>query len=173
LTNTIRIFGVDPGTATTGYGVVDSLGNDAYKYIASGIIQTKKDLNTGERLKQIRQDMLELIQEYKPSVLVVESIFFFKNAKTVIPVAQAKGVILEAAASFNLATFEYTPMQVKLNLTGFGKSEKKVVQHIVAQLLNHSEIIRPDDAADAIAIAICHARMSLSSYLVSKNIISV
>lgn len=157
----MRIFGVDPGTATTGYGVLDVQGANQFTYISSGIIQTKKDKAMSERLAMIRADMLYLLEEFKPNILVIEQLFFFRNATTVIPVAQARGVILEAAASFALPVAEYTPMQVKLQLTGFGKADKKLVQFTVAKLLGHEKIIRPDDAADAVALAVCHARLGL------------
>ena len=165
----MRILGIDPGTATTGYGVLDTVGQSKFDYITSGIIQTKKDFAMPERLRMIRADILCLLAEYEPDVLVIEQIFFFKNAKTVIPVAQARGVILEAAGARNVAVAEYTPMQVKLHLTGSGKADKKMVQFTVAKLLGHDDIIRPDDAADAVAIAVCHARMCLSQPLVVKG----
>jgi crossover junction endodeoxyribonuclease RuvC len=154
----IRIFGVDPGTATTGYGVLDFHGGNRFDYIASGIVKTDKELVMPERLKIIRSDILDLLDQYRPHVVVVESIFFFKNAKTLVPVAQARGIILESAASRQIPVVEYNPMQVKLNLTGYGKAEKKMVQLTVAKFLEHEEIIRPDDAADAVALAICHGR---------------
>lgn len=156
-----RILGVDPGTATVGFGVVDKLEGDSFRYIASGIIQTSKDLPAAARLSMIRKDLLCILDEYEPSVVAVEAIFFFKNAKTIIPVAQAKGVILEASATAGYPTVEYTPMQVKMCLTGYGKSDKKFIQTTVANLLNLSQIIKPDDASDALAIAICHARMNV------------
>jgi crossover junction endodeoxyribonuclease RuvC len=135
-----------------------------YRYIASGIIQTSKDLGPGARLSIIRKDLDQLIGEYIPDVLAIEGLFFFKNAKTVISVAQARGVILETAAQRNLPVFEYTPMQVKLNLTGFGRADKKLVQVMIADLLRLPEIIKPDDASDALALAVCHARSALLSH---------
>lgn len=161
---TQRILGIDPGTATTGYGVLDSTGtggSESLKYIASGIIQTSKNDTPGKRLSVIRRDLIDLIAQFKPHVVSVESLFFFKNVKTFVPVAQALGVILEAAESKGLATFGYTPMQVKLNLTGFGRADKTLVQSTVMQLLSLPQTIRPDDAADAVAIAVCHSRMTL------------
>jgi len=158
LSKDIRILGIDPGTATTGYGIVDLHSRNIYRYIASGTIQTSKLLNMSERLKIIREDIISLIDLYTPDVVSIESIFFFKNAKTLVPVAQARGVILEAAGSRGITVAEYTPMQVKMSVTGYGKSEKKEVQFIVARLLNHEQIIKPDDACDAVAVAICHAR---------------
>lgn len=152
---------MDPGTATVGFGVVDKLDGDSFAYIASGIIQTSKDLPAAARLSMIRKDLLCLLDEYEPTEVAVEAIFFFKNAKTIVPVAQAKGVILEACSTAGYSTVEYTPMQVKMCLTGYGKSDKKFIQTTVANLLNLSQIIKPDDASDALAIAICHARMNI------------
>ena len=156
----LTIMGIDPGTATVGYGVVHFTPRDAFEYISSGTIQTPSTMSPGKRLGMIRADLIELITLFKPDILSVEAIFFFKNAKTVVPVAQARGIILEVAAGFDVATFEYTPMQVKLQIAGFGRAEKPVVQQAVARLLNLNEIIRPDDASDALALAVCHARMS-------------
>jgi crossover junction endodeoxyribonuclease RuvC len=116
-----------------------------------------------QRLAMIRRDMITLLDEFKPDVVAVEAIFFFKNAKTLVPVSQARGVILESAASGGYEIAEYTPMQVKMCVAGFGRAEKSVVQSAVARLLNLSQIIKPDDANDAIAIAVCHARMDPSS----------
>ncbi len=158
----MRIFGVDPGTATTGYGVLDVSGRSTFRYITSGIISTPKDMPMHERLRTIRSDALSLLAEYAPDILVIEQLFFFRNATTVIPVAQARGVLLEAAATYNIDVAEYTPMQVKLNLTGYGRADKKMVQTLVAKLLDHPSIIKPDDAADAVALCICHARAGLS-----------
>lgn len=157
----MRIFGVDPGTATTGYGVLDVSGRSTYRYIASGIISTPKDMPMHQRLHTIRADALSLLAEYAPDVLVIEQLFFFRNATTVIPVAQARGVLLEAAATYKISVAEYTPMQVKLNLTGYGRADKKMVQELVMRLLDHQTVIKPDDAADAVALCICHARAGL------------
>jgi crossover junction endodeoxyribonuclease RuvC len=109
----------------------------------------------------IRGDLLSLIKDYRPDVVAVEALFFFKNAKTVMSVSQARGVILEAAHSMSVSVAEYTPMQVKLHLTGFGRAGKREVQEMIARVLNLDEIIRPDDASDALALAVCHARMAL------------
>lgn len=159
---TCRIIGIDPGTASVGYGVVDCVDNHKLCCVASGVISTARELPAGERLKTIRSDLLAIIAAYQPAVAAVEAIFFFRNAKTLVPVAQARGVIVEAATSAGLPVFEYTPMQVKLTLTGYGRAEKKLVQFTVARLLSAPKMIRPDDAADALAVAICHARMKPS-----------
>ncbi len=143
-----------------GFGVLDRIDKNTLEYISSGIIQTPKTLPPGQRLGIIRADIITLIEQYSPDVMAIESIFFFKNAKTLVPVAQARGVILEAASYRDVDVAEYTPMQVKQTLTGYGKAQKLEVQHGVARLFGLSEIIKPDDASDAIAIAVCHARLA-------------
>lgn len=153
-----RVLGIDPGTATTGYGVIDIFGVEGFSYITSGIISTHKSLKMAERLRTIRADMLELLTSYTPDLVVVESIFFFRNATTLVPVAQARGVIIEAAAHAGVEIVEYTPMQVKLNVAGYGRADKKEMQFSVAKVLQQERIIKPDDASDALALAICHAR---------------
>ncbi len=162
----LRIIGIDPGTATVGYGVLDTAGADgkeSLRYIASGIISTSKDFSPAKRLHIIRCDLISLIEEFRPDIMAIESLFFFKNAKTLVPVAQARGVILETAEAMGIEAVGYTPMQVKLHLTGYGKADKEMVQTMVQKLLELPTIIKPDDAADAVAIAICHLRMSLAS----------
>jgi crossover junction endodeoxyribonuclease RuvC len=159
MSRAIRILGIDPGTATVGFGVVDFYQGDRFEYISSGVITTPKTMPAGYRLKMIREDVLSVIEEYKPEQVGVEALFFFKNAKTLVPVAQARGVILEALATVSIIAGEYTPMQVKLQISGYGKAEKAEVQWAVAKLLGLSEIVKPDDASDALAIAVCHARM--------------
>ncbi|MBX9686736.1 MAG: crossover junction endodeoxyribonuclease RuvC [Candidatus Obscuribacterales bacterium] len=161
MTKDFRILGIDPGTATTGYGIIDLPSQNTYRYVGSGIIQTSKLLSSAARLKIIREDIVSLIELYSPDAMAIESIFFFKNAKTLVPVAQARGVVLEAAESAGIGIAEYTPMQVKMSVSGYGKAEKKEIQFVVARLLNHAQIIKPDDACDAVAIAICHARNML------------
>lgn len=156
----LTIMGIDPGTATVGYGVVEFTPRDSFEYISSGTIQTPSTMSAGKRLNMIRADLVTLIDMFKPDILAVEAIFFFKNVKTVVPVAQARGVILEVGATFDLITYEYTPMQVKLQISGHGRAEKIEVQQAVARVLNLKEIIKPDDASDALALAVCHARMS-------------
>lgn len=160
--STRRILGIDPGTATVGYGALIANSGDKYEYLGSGIIQTSSKMSTAERLSMIRSDLINVIEQYNPDVVVVEALFFFKNAKTVMTVSQARGVILETAHYKSKTIAEYTPMQVKLHLTGFGRSDKHEVQFMIAKLLGLPEIIRPDDASDALALAVCHARMSAS-----------
>ena len=166
-----RILGIDPGTATVGYGMVIHSHNNELVYLGAGIIQTPKEMAAGKRLSMIRCDLIQLIQEYNPDILAVESIFFFKNAKTAMSVAQARGVILEAAASCCIPVAEYTPMQVKLQLTGTGKADKRLVQEMIAALFGLPAVIKPDDASDALALAVCHTRLKylLNSALESAS----
>ena len=164
-----RILGIDPGTAIVGFGVVELVGGDSYKYITSGTIQTPKTLNSGQRLSMIRRDMLSLLEEYKPDEVAVEAIFFFKNAKTLVPVSQARGVIIESVTTFGCPCFEYTPMQAKMCLTGYGKADKKMIQETVRVVLNLNEVIKPDDASDALAMAISHIRMKPEQRLLARG----
>jgi len=150
------ILGIDPGTATTGYGIID------YKKKKSvcldyGVIQTSPKLNPGERLKQLNFDLEQIIKKYKPEMAAVESLFFFKNLKTAMPVSQARGVIVFTLAKKNVPMLEFTPQQAKTAVTGYGKATKDQVQKMVKNLLNLDEIPKPDDAADALAIAVCCA----------------
>ncbi|NLW60288.1 MAG: crossover junction endodeoxyribonuclease RuvC [Firmicutes bacterium] len=150
------ILGVDPGTALTGYGLVEQQGQrlTAQTY---GTIRTAAGRPLAERLKQIYDRMTVLIQEYKPDVLVVEELFFNKNTRTALAVGQARGVILLAAAMQGLPVAEYTPLQVKMAVVGYGRAEKKQIQEMVRILLHLKATPKPDDAADALAIAICYA----------------
>jgi crossover junction endodeoxyribonuclease RuvC len=164
-----RVLGIDPGTATVGFGIVDWVAADTFQYITSGVITTPKTMAPGMRLKMIREDLLDILAEFGADQVGVEALFFFKNAKTLVPVAQARGVILETLSSFGLTPGEYTPMQVKMQLTGYGKAEKPEVQWAVAKLLGLESIIKPDDASDALAIAVTHARMTPAIHLVAES----
>lgn len=162
-------MGIDPGTAIVGFGVVDLEGGDSYKYIGSGTIQTPKTMNAGHRLSMIRKDMLSIIEEYQPCEVSVEAIFFFKNAKTLVPVSQARGVIIESVCTSDIPFYEYTPMQAKMCLTGYGKADKRMMQEAVKSVLNLDEIIKPDDASDALAMAISHIRMQPQNKLMASG----
>jgi crossover junction endodeoxyribonuclease RuvC len=164
------IIGVDPGLATTGFGVIDTkpeaIGRETSRNLKKrksiqclgyGLIKTDKSLTTGERLKIIHDNLNKLIKEYRPEVMAVESIYFFKNLKTAMPVSQSKGVILLAAARKKIPVFEFTPLQVKMSVTGYGRAEKKQIQKLLKILLNLKEIPSPDDAADALGLALCCA----------------
>jgi len=151
----VIILGIDPGTAIIGYGLIKK--SEELKLIKYGCIKTAKNLATAERLKKIHKQLNSLIKKYKPDIVAVEDIFFFKNLKTVITVSQARGVILLTAINFNIPIFEYTPLQIKQAITGYGRAEKIQVQKMVKLLLSLEKVPKPDDAADALATAICCA----------------
>lgn len=150
------ILGIDPGTATTGYGVVEYK-NKKLICLDYGVIQTPAKQDMGERLIQLNSDLNEIIKKYKPEIAAVESLFFFKNLKTAMPVSQARGVILFTLAKKNVPVIDFTPQQAKTSVTGYGKATKNQVQKMVKNLLNLDSIPKPDDAADALALAICCA----------------
>ena len=150
------ILGIDPGIAITGYGLLECKG-DNIKIVASGSIQTSKNKTTQERLAELYNDITEIIKTYKPDVAAIEQLFYFKNLKTVIPVAQARGVIIMALAQNDVQLAEYTPLQVKQTITGFGRATKDEVKQMTALALNQ-EMPKLDDTVDAIAIALCHYR---------------
>lgn len=151
------ILGLDPGTATTGFGVVKKNKNKTFSAIDYGCILTKPDLSAGNRLKKIHNEINKLIRKYKPNLISVENIYFFKNLKTAMPVSQAKGVILLTAAKKNIPVCEVTPLQVKMAIVGYGRAEKKQTQRMIEILLNLGKPIKSDDAADALGVAICGA----------------
>ncbi|MEK7061773.1 MAG: crossover junction endodeoxyribonuclease RuvC [Patescibacteria group bacterium] len=163
------ILGIDPGIAITGYGIIKKQRdqNQKFKVLDFGCIITAQTLPVGERLKKIYKEILELIDEYKPDIIAVESLFFFKNLKTVMPVSQAKGVILLAAAQKKIPTCEFTPLQVKMTVVGYGRAEKKQVQKMTKEILDLSKFNfkknnrKKDDAADALGVAICAALKDL------------
>ena len=151
----MRTLGIDPGTATTGFAVVDEI-NKKIKLIEYGCIKTSPSTPAHLRLLKISEELNSIVKKYCPDVMAVEQLFFANNEKTAIKVGEARGVILLSAASNKIALSEYTPLQVKLALTGYGKADKKQIQYMVKNLLGLKEVPKPDDAADAIAIAICH-----------------
>ena len=153
----MKILGIDPGMAIVGYGLVE-IDNDEINLITSGSIQTEKNNSDSKRLLEIYNDMSTIVDKYKPDCASVEKLFFFKNQKTVIPVAEARGVILTVLEKYNIPTFEYTPMEVKQVLTGYGRAEKKEVEQMVRLTLQRDNLPKLDDTVDAIAIAICHSR---------------
>lgn len=153
----MRILGIDPGTAICGYGLIDKE-NYSFKVVDYGVIRTEKELAAEKRLAMIYQGVVTLLETFAPAEICVEELFFHANARTVIPVGQARGVVLLAAAHQNVPLFEYTPLEVKQAVVGYGRADKKQVQFMVKTLLNLKDIPRPDDAADALAIAICHGQ---------------
>jgi len=155
------ILGVDPGTATTGYGVIrvknlKSKDKGNFKCLSFGSIKTSPSSVMPERLKEINNKLNKIIREYRPRVLAVENLFFFKNLKTAMPVSQAKGVIMLTAAKNSVPVYEFGPMQIKKMVTGSGKAEKKQVQKKVKAIFGLKELPKPDDAADALAIALTY-----------------
>lgn len=153
----MKILGIDPGMAIVGYGLIE-IEEDKIELLTSGSIQTDKNLPDSKRLLEIFEDLSTIIQKYQPDCASVEELFFFKNQKTVIPVAEARGVILTVLEKFQIPTFGYTPMVVKQVLTGYGRAEKKEVEQMVKIALEREDLPRLDDTVDAIAIAICHSR---------------
>lgn len=156
-------LGIDPGTATTGYGLVTQQG-DKLSYLQCGCILTSPKLTPHDRLAIIYRELKEIIKLHKPATMAVERLYFGENSKTAMAVGQARGIILLAAVECGLAVAEYTPLEVKVALTGYGKAEKKQIQQMVKILLKLPDIPKPDDAADALAVAICH----LHSYKMSR-----
>ncbi len=153
------ILGVDPGTAATGWGIIEKskIKSQKLKVIDYGCIKTTPNLPTAERLNKLHQELAKIIKKYKPAIVAVEDIFFFKNLKTAIKVSQARGVILLTIAKAKIPVAEYTPLQIKQAVACYGRAEKSQVQKMVRTLLNLKEIPKPDDAADALAVAICCA----------------
>ncbi len=150
------ILGIDPGLAIVGWGVIEYR-NSKFRTVAYGSIQTPAGMRTEERLSAIFDGMNELIEKYRPDAMAVEELFFNTNVTTGIRVAEARGVILLAAERAGIPMQEYTPMQVKQAVTGYGKAEKRQVITMVTMLLSLQKPPKPDDTADALAIAICHA----------------
>lgn len=153
------ILGIDPGTATTGFGVIEHSGN-RIRHIENGIIKTLPKDSQSDRLLIIKKAFVKLINKHKPDQLAIEKLFFSKNASSARYVYQALGVILMCAADKKIPITEYAPNEVKSAITGFGKADKKQMQEMVKTLLNLKEIPKPDDAADGLAIAICHSQKS-------------
>ena len=153
----MKILGIDPGMAIVGYGLIE-IEEDKIELLTSGSIQTDKNLPDSKRLLEIFEDLSTILQKYQPDCASVEELFFFKNQKTVIPVAEARGVILTVLEKFQIPTFGYTPMVVKQVLTGYGRAEKKEVEQMVKIALEQEDLPKLDDTVDAIAIAICHSR---------------
>ncbi len=152
----MRILGIDPGTATTGFGVVD-VDKGKLKFIDAGVISTPSDQAMEHRLATLHGELGELIRELKPEVVAIELLYFATNVTTAMTVGQARGVALLAAAQAGLGIAEYTPLQVKQAVTGYGKADKRQIQEMVKTLLKLNAIPKPDDAADALAIAITHS----------------
>lgn len=152
----MKILGIDPGTATTGWGVIE-VESGKLKVKSCGCVLTSKKKEHPERLSEIYDALNAIIKKTSPDVVAIEKLFFINNIKTAMTVGEARGVCLLAAEQAGASIFEYTPLQVKQALTGYGKAEKKQIQTMVKMVLNLKEIPKPDDMADALAIAITHA----------------
>ena len=152
----MRVLGIDPGFAITGYSIIDYIGNKFYLR-TSGAILTEAKTSFPLRLEKINKELAEIIETYNPDAMSIEELFFNNNAKTAINVAQARGVILVTARMHNLDIFEYTPLQVKQAVTGYGRADKIQVQRMVKLILNEEKLPKLDDITDSMAMAICHA----------------
>lgn len=158
------ILGIDPGYAIVGYGVI-YYQSGRFRVLEYGAITTPAGMPLPKRLHRIYEGMGELIRKYKPDALSIEQLFFNTNSTTAIGVAEARGCILLSADMNNIPIFEYTPLQVKQAVTGYGRAEKKQIMQMTTTLLGLTEIPKPDDAADALAVAVCHAHSSGSKML--------
>lgn len=158
----MKILGIDPGMAIVGYSILDFDGKDI-ELLHSGSIQTQKGVRESARLLEIFNDMNYIVEKYRPDVCAIEKLFFFRNQTTVMPVAHARGVILTVLEKFGVPIFEYTPMEVKQILTGYGRADKKEVEQMVKISLGTDKLPKLDDTVDSIAIAISYTRSDYSS----------
>ena len=159
----MKILGIDPGIATTGYGLIENKGSNLC-LLDYGTVTTNSDLSSGDRLNKLFNDLSKIIKKQKPDEVAIEELFFAKNVKTAMMVSQARGVIILSCLKSGMKEInEYTPLQVKLALSGYGRAEKSQVLKMVMTLLNLKEIPKPDDAADALAVAVCHFNSRVSN----------
>jgi len=150
----MRIIGIDPGTAITGFGIIDVMKGNKAILVDAGVIRTVAHTPLPERLMTIHSDITELIKQYEPHQMSIEKLYFAKNVTTAISVAHARGVIVLAAQSAGLGVYEYTPLEIKQAMTGYGRATKAQIQEMVRIMLNLSKVPSPDDAADALAAAL-------------------
>ena len=155
----MRILGIDPGFAVTGYSIIDYIGNK-FKLITSGAVTTEAKQSFPLRLLKLNNDLENIIDEFKPDAISVEELFFNNNAKTAINVAQARGVVLVVGCRKNVPTYEYTPLQIKQSVVGYGRADKILVQKMVKTILGVDKLPKLDDTTDSMAAAICHAHSS-------------
>lgn len=153
----MRILGIDPGTGILGFGVIDKVSSAKNVLVDAGVIRTRPHMPLDERLVEIFNSLKEIIEDNKPSVMVIEKLFFAQNVTTAISVSHARGVAMLAGKLAELEVVEYTPLQIKQSLTGYGRADKKQVQEMVRLTLGLKEVPKPDDCADALAAAIVHA----------------
>ena len=154
------ILGLDPGLATMGYGVIEKQKNDNNVAVDYGVVLTPKNESLPVRLAMLEEGVNKILNKYKPDEIAVEERFFVKNITTGIPVAHARGVMLLTCIKYCGKLYEYTPNQIKMSLTGYGRADKIQMQQVVTSLLHLKKVPRPDDAADALAVALCHAHTS-------------
>lgn len=152
----MRVIGIDPGTAITGWGIVEEFASSELTLVAYGVVTTPAKTPLADRLKTIYAELTSIVAEYQPDTSAVEMLFFSRNTTTALSVGHGRGVAMLALAQADLPIFEYKPLEIKQAITGYGGADKKQVQRMVQLLLNLAEIPKPDDAADALAIAICH-----------------
>lgn len=164
----MRIIGIDPGYAIVGFGVIE-YEKSRFSTISYGAVTTPAGIKFERRLEIIYADICQILDSYKPQSLAIEKLYFQNNQKTAIDVAEARGVVLLAAAQRHIEIFEYTPLQVKQSITGYGQAVKKQVQEMTKRVLGLPQIPKPDDTADALAIAVCHAHVSSSTLSAYKN----
>ena len=157
----MTIIGIDPGVATVGFGIIEESGGNP-RLLRYGVITTPADMRLARRLRQIYEDTCELIKTFSPGAIAVEELFFNTNLKTAVNVAHGRAAVILAGEEHGIPMFEYTPLQVKKAVAGYGRASKKQVMDMVGRLLSMPSPPRPDDAADALAIAICHARFNHS-----------
>ena len=157
----MRVLGIDPGIATIGFGVLESEKN-SHKLIKCGVITTPAHTSLSSRLEQIYDDMLQILELFQPDAVSIEELFFNTNITTGIAVAHGRGVILLACRKAGVQVFEYTPLQVKQSVAGYGRAEKRQVMDMVKRICQLPAAPKPDDAADAVALAICHVRSATS-----------
>ncbi|MBA3758473.1 crossover junction endodeoxyribonuclease RuvC [Candidatus Saccharibacteria bacterium] len=156
----MRILGIDPGTGILGFGVIDIDAKNKARLVDAGVIRTPPNQEDSTRLVTIYDELHEIVTELKPEVMSVEKLFFAQNVTTAMSVAQARGVVLLCGKQHGLELFEYTPLQIKQALTGYGRADKKQIQEMVRVVLELTEVPKPDDCADALAAAICHSMTS-------------
>ena len=166
----MRVIGIDPGTGILGFGVVDFQAHKSPQVIDVGVVATPAHTKLKERLLDIYNSLNEIIETTHPDVMSIEKLFFARNITTAISVAEARGVVILVAALHNLPVFEYTPLQIKQTLTGYGRANKKQVQQMVKLHLNMQEVVKPDDAADALAAAITHSLMTRAGLTQEKDL---
>ena len=164
MANARVVVGIDPGTAITGYGIIREQENGDLEWVSHGVIKTPSNWDEPQRLLEIYHKLNDIFASYKPDCCAVEKLFFQKNVKTAILVGQGRGAALIAAAEAKLSVGEYTPLEIKQAVVGYGNADKQQVQKMVKILLNLKEIPRPDDAADALAVAICHLHSTRNQY---------